>query len=406
VAQPRLLLLDEPTSQLDPVAGDELLWQLRRLNEEWGTSVLLAEHRLDRCLAAVDRVLVLEGGVLVCDAQPAEFVEWASEHAPNMAPPVTRMFSLAGVGPLPVGVKDARRALRTARLLDDPGPPFAQEEEAPNGGLRSMWKRAGGRLARRGSAAEGHALRLDGIWVEFDDGTDAGHAALRGIDLRVDPGEKIALLGRNGAGKSTLLRVAAGAVDPARGSVRCRGAVALVLQSPADYFLHERVSDELPAAARERALTELGLEQLADADPRDLSGGERERLALGIVLGGRGIGGGSPPAVVALDEPTLGMDAGRKAALAARLDELARAGAAVITATHDVEFAAQLARRCVLLGRGRVVGDGPVRDVLSGGRYFSTQVARTLGPAARAVLPEQGARHLRARIAMTGKVPG
>src|SRR6185295_9151638 len=102
------------TSQLDPVAGDELLWQLRRLNEEWGTSVLLAEHRLDRCLAAVDRVLVLDGGVLVCDAPPHEFVAWASEHAPELAPPVARMFSLAGLGPLPVGVKDARRALRTS----------------------------------------------------------------------------------------------------------------------------------------------------------------------------------------------------------------------------------------------------------------------------------------------------
>jgi energy-coupling factor transport system ATP-binding protein len=392
VTQPRLLLLDEPTSQLDPVVGDELLWQLRRLNEEWGTSVVIAEHRLDRCLAAVDRVLVLDGGLLVCDAPPDEFVAWAADHVPSLAPPVARMFSLAGVEPLPVGVKDARRALRGTGLLETldhaPGTATDGGEAKSDAGPRK-------RFARR-RLDDGRALRMEGVWVEFDDGTDAGLAALRGVDLRVEPGETLALLGRNGAGKSTLLRAAAGLVRPARGDVRAGGAVALVLQSPADYFLHERVRDELPAGACAAALAELGLEELAEADPRDLSGGERERLALGIVLAGRGIGSGEPPAVVALDEPTLGIDAARKSALAGRLEQLARRGAAVIAATHDMEFAARLAKRCVLLGRGRVVGDGAVGEVLSGGRYFSTQVARVLGPGARVVLPEQGAERLRA----------
>jgi energy-coupling factor transport system ATP-binding protein len=372
VCGPRLLLLDEPTSQLDPVAGEELLSQLRRLNEEWGTTVLLGEHRLERCLSAADRVIVLDGGRVACDAAPGGFLEWAEQCRPDLLPPAARMFSLAGMRPLPATVKEARRALGSA--------PAAQGDDV------------GSRPSAAGGSTDRPVLSLRDVWVEFDDGTAAGTVALRGASLDVAAGETLALLGRNGAGKSTLLRVAAGLV-PDRGQVDARGAVALLLQNPSDYFLHERVEQELPAPA---ALRELGLEELAQHDPRDLSGGARQRLALGIVLAGRGVGGGKPPAVIALDEPTRGMDPPRKAALAERLQAFAAAGAAVLVATHDVEFAARATRRCVLLGRGRVVADGTTAEVLSGGRYFTTETARVLGPAARAVLPEEGAAALAA----------
>jgi energy-coupling factor transporter ATP-binding protein EcfA2 len=385
VTQPRLLLLDEPTSQLDPVGGDELISQLRRLNEEWGTSVLLAEQRIERCLAAADRVIALRDGRISCDAPPGEFVAWAHEHAPELAPPAARMFALAGIVPLPTGVKEARALLRSrGHELD------RDREEPPEARPRRR------RFGRRPKVTE-QALALDGVWVEFDDGTQAGLAALRGVGVRLAAGETAALLGRNGAGKSTLLRVAAGLIEPVRGRVETAGDVALVLQNPSDYLLHERVRDELPDAAAEAALAELGLASLAGEDPRDLSGGERQRLALGIVLGGRGIGGGDPPAVIALDEPTRGLDRRQKELLAEVLKGLAARGAAVLTATHDVEFAAVLAERCLLLGRGRLMADGPTAEVLSGGRYFATEVARVLGPAARAVLPADGAAWIDAR---------
>jgi energy-coupling factor transport system ATP-binding protein len=166
------------------------------------------------------------------------------------------------------------------------------------------------------------------------------------------------------------------------------------MQSPADYFLHDRVRDELPEGCADAALAELGLDELADVDPRDLSGGERQRLALAIVLAGRGVGGGSLPAVVALDEPTRGMDRSDKLSLAMRLRAFAARGSAVLVATHDVEFAARLADRCILLAAGSVVADAKTNDVLSGGRYFATEVARVLGPDARVVLPEEGAQLL------------
>jgi energy-coupling factor transporter ATP-binding protein EcfA2 len=250
------------------------------------------------------------------------------------------------------------------------------------------------RFGRRRQPSTAPALDLDRVWVEFDDGTGAGLVALRGLSLSVRPAERVALLGRNGAGKSTLLRVAAGLRSPDRGRLSAAGEVALLLQCPGDYFLHERVKDELPAGLAVAALSDLGLEGVAEANPRDLSGGERQRLALGIVLAGRGVGAGSAPAVVALDEPTRGLDRGQKLALADRLKSIASEGAAVIVATHDVEFAARVADRCVLLAQGQVVADGSTVEVLGGGRYFATEVARALGPEAGVVLPEEGARLL------------
>jgi energy-coupling factor transport system ATP-binding protein len=192
-------------------------------------------------------------------------------------------------------------------------------------------------------------------------------------------------MGRNGAGKSTLLRTAAGLVEPARGRVWTPDGCALLGQSPGDYLLRERVGDELPGEAGEEALQRVGLEWGADRDPADLSGGERQRLALAIATAGRERTG-----IVCLDEPTRGMDRARKGELADWLRDVAEAGSAVLVVTHDVEFAATFAERVVLLGDAQIVADAPVREVLSGGWYFSTEVARIL-PDSGVILPEDGA---------------
>ncbi len=208
-----------------------------------------------------------------------------------------------------------------------------------------------------------------------------GRAILRGVELELRPAETVVLMGRNGAGKSTLLRHAAGLLAPTRGSVRSSGRVALLLQNPGDYFLRERVADEAPAEMLEL----LGLTGLEQRHPRDLSGGERQRLALAIVMGG------DRPAALALDEPTRGMDRASKLRLTGRLRELSADGTAVLVATHDVEFAAELAVRAVLMADGRVIADGPIGEVLGGGWYFTTETARVLDGAGAALLPEQGA---------------
>jgi energy-coupling factor transport system ATP-binding protein len=350
--QPRVLLLDEPTSQLDPVAGDELLGVLRRINEEWGTAVIVAEHRLERCLPAADRVIALDGGALAFDGTTEAFAAWAP---PVLQPPVTRLCALAGVPERPATVKAARRALRGS----DPTYCAARSRE----GLT--------RLTRRGD----EVVAVRRAWYEIKDGP----AILRGVDLRLAAGEAVALMGRNGAGKSTLLRMLAGLIEPTRGKVVRAGRVALLLQNPGDYFLHDRIGDDVPNAG-----------ELADRHPRDVSGGERQRLALELVLTS-----GTPPVAVCLDEPTRGMDRGHGARLAARLRALAADGTAVLVATHDAEFAAAWADRTILLGDGLPVADAPTIEVLGGGWYFATQTARVLGGGA--LLPEDGAEMLRAR---------
>jgi energy-coupling factor transport system ATP-binding protein len=369
---PVLLLLDEPTSQLDPVAGDELVWLLRRLNEDWATAVVVAEHRLERCLPAADRVVALVEGRIACDAPPGDYLAWAADAAPALATPAARMFSLAGLPERPGSVKEARAGLREAGVEISPPPPPAAPPPRPR---RKWWARNGGREP---------ALDLRGVWFEIEDGP----TVLRGLDLRLLPGERVALMGRNGAGKSTLLRLAKGLEDPTRGRLDRAGEVALLLQNPGDFLIHEHAVEDAGAAGVAAA----GLAGRERANPRDLSGGERQRLALEVVLAG------GPYAAVLLDEPTRGMDRAHKDRLAARIGELADAGATVMVATHDTEFAASFAERIVLLGGGAVIGDGPPAEVLAGGRHFSTEVARVTGGAA--LLPDDGARLLsRAEVA-------
>jgi energy-coupling factor transport system ATP-binding protein len=215
---------------------------------------------------------------------------------------------------------------------------------------------------------------------------------LKGIDLTVNRGERVALMGRNGAGKSTLLRTLAKLVEPVRGKAEAPGGMALLSQNPSDYLVRERVGDELPGDVGLAVLRMVGLESAIDVDPRDLSGGERQRLALAIALAGR-MEGDELPGFVALDEPTRGMDRARKNDLIELIDGLAGRGAGVVVATHDVEFAAAFAQRVVLLGDGVVIADGEATEILSGGWYFATEVARILDLPG-VITPEQGVAHL------------
>ncbi|MBV9716696.1 MAG: ATP-binding cassette domain-containing protein [Solirubrobacterales bacterium] len=369
--RPALLVLDEPTSQLDPVAGDELIGLLTRLNADCDTTILLAEHRLERCLGAADRVIALAGGRVALDAAPEEFLGWAARAAPSLQTPGARL--LAGLGLPPVaGVKGARAALRARGLLPETGEAGAGGR--PDRALSHPGRRRSRRF-RDGADRPQPALAFERVWHEIR----GGPAILRGVTLAIAPGEKVALMGRNGAGKSTLLRHGAGLLRPTRGTVRAAGRVALLLQNPTDYLVHERVAEEASALA----LAAVGLADAAGRHPRELSGGERQRLALAIVLDA----GGAPAALVCLDEPTRGMGRADKDTLAELLRGL---DTAVLVATHDPDFAAAVADRVILLADGAPIADAPAAEILSGGTYFATETARILGGAGRALRPEQG----------------
>ncbi len=346
-ARPPLLVLDEPTSQLDPVAGDELIGLLRRLAEDFDVAVLIAEHRLERCLPAADRAVAMAAGRIAYDGTPDGLLDHAVLAAPALATPGAVLLHRLGLPPV-AGVRRARAALRAARRPAEaaPDPP-----------------------ARSGGDERPVVLRFRRAWHELR----AGPAILRAVDLELRAGERVALMGRNGAGKSTLLRHAAGLAAPTRGRVeRPAGRVALLLQHPGDYLVHDSVGAEAPDAARRHAGVP---DDLAGRHPRELSGGQRQRLALAVV-----IGDGPAPDVLALDEPTRGMDRDDRLVLARLLRETS---AAVLVATHDPEFAALFAERVVLLADGAPIADGPVREVLAGGTYFATETARIVPGALR-----------------------
>jgi energy-coupling factor transporter ATP-binding protein EcfA2 len=386
--QPHLLLLDEPTSQLDPVSSEELLAAVRRLSEDTGATIVLAEHRVERCLHLATRVLFMEGGAIVVDADPQAFARWALAGHRELLPPVARLFArrlnggakaAAEAGRLPLTVKDARG------MLDDVA-----------GQLESFASPA---PAREGDVVlETHKLAV---------GYAPGEAVLEHIDLRLRRGERIALMGENGAGKSTLVRHFNGLARPLAGDVRLLGRplkelsvaqaardCALLGQNPNDYFIKDTVAEEVDYslvqmgfAGRERnelcsrTIVDLDLMDLLMRNPRDLSGGERTRVALAAVTCG-------DPALVILDEPTRGMDPLHKAELAALLRRWAANGRCVLVVTHDVEFAARVAGRVLVVGDGSLLADGPVHEVLNGSLFFSTQINRLLRHSLPGVLTE------------------
>jgi energy-coupling factor transport system ATP-binding protein len=349
-AGPAVLVLDEPTSQLDPQGAEDVLGALGRLNADLGTTIVIAEHRLERAAPMADRVCVLRDGSIAIDDAPGR----ALASYPG-APPVTHLGRFMHWDPPPLTVKDARQ-----RVLADHLRVSVTAEEA--------------------DAAPGEVVvRVDHATVVLD-----GQTVVGPVTLEVGRGEVVALLGRNGAGKTTLLRAMAGLVTLGSGATEARAPLAYVPQDPNSLLFSPTARREVGHTLRllgqvedravvDRWLALLGLDAIADRHPRTLSGGERQRLAVAAVA----IGGA--PGLL-LDETTRGMDAPSRTALETAIREHTARGGLVVLATHDVELAARVATRVVVLGDGEVVADGPARAVLAGS-LFAPQMMRVLPPA-------------------------
>ncbi|MEU8847313.1 ATP-binding cassette domain-containing protein [Streptomyces sp. NPDC048564] len=401
---PKVLILDEPTSALDPAAAEEVLAVLQRLVHDLGTTVLMAEHRLERVIQYADQVVLLPSpGAPPILGTPAEVMAVSPVY-----PPVVALGRLAGWSPLPLTVRDARRQAADLRrrletrddiaaqgrgeLRAQPSTtPSRQRSEAPDplGTTHHRWFRRR-RTPDQPTPNSPHAAEVAGLSVTRD-----RIQALRHVDVTVTPGETIALMGRNGAGKSTLLTTLVGLVEPSAGKVHVGGAVphrtpprdlvrkvGLVPQEPRDLLYADTVAAECTSADADAGaapgtcrtlVSELLPDIPDDIHPRDLSEGQRLTLALAVVLTAK-------PPLLLLDEPTRGLDYAAKARLLGILRGLAAEGHAIVLATHDVELAAELAHRVILLADGEVIADGPAADVVVASPSFAPQVAKILAP--------------------------
>jgi energy-coupling factor transport system ATP-binding protein len=370
VLQPELLVLDEPTSQLDPWGADEIITALHRLNDDLGLTVVMAEHRLERVAMYADQLRIVMRGHRPFDTTPAAGMCALPDHD---RPPLARLAVGAGWPEAPLTIKEARRMLPRAVRSLEPVPPVVH----PSAEIAT----------------------INRITVEREK-----VPVLHDISLSMYQSHITAIMGRNGAGKSTLLRALLGMIPLRSGRievagrnmsatepVELAGIAGFLPQDPSALLFAERLWDELaftlkhrppgidwPARNPKEILRELDLVGLEDRHPRDLSVGERERAALAAVLV-------NAPRLLVLDEPTRGMDGSRKQALMRILARERDAGAAIVMATHDVELVAEWADRVILMGDGEIVADGAPGEILSGSLTFATQINKLFGGTALTV---------------------
>ena len=371
-ASPSVLVLDEPTSQLDPQGADDVLGALTRLNNELGTTIVVAEHRLERAAPLADRAILVRASSIHADGSPAEVLSMYEG-----APTVALLGRALGWTPVPLTVKAALACARESNRAPHADLPVAHFTDPATSTPANT--PATNTPARTPASAPGRAMvTATNLTVRFD-----GRTALDDTSITLHEGEIVALLGRNGSGKSTLLRTLAGLQRSHAGAVNAASRVAYVPQDPSSLFSASTVRNEVvetlrllnrrhDLASADAWLERLSLTELGHRHPRSLSGGERQRLAIAVVAVG-----GAP--VLLLDEPTRGMDAPSRSALERAIVEHSAAGGVTVLATHDVELAARVAHRVIVIGDGAIVADGDARTVLAGS-LFAPQVLRVLPP--------------------------
>jgi energy-coupling factor transport system ATP-binding protein len=376
VMNPSVLILDEPTSQLDPIASSEFLTTVGRINRELGTTVIMTEHRLEDVLPLSSRLLAMENGRIILDGAPEEVGESLRRCQSSMflaMPTPMRLYAaLNGEGGCPVNVRDGRDWISRyaqSHIISDIE---RKEKTAP--------------------PISDTAVELDEVWFRYE---RQGHDIVKGLSIKANRGEFLALLGGNGTGKTTTLTLISGINRPYRGNIKLfgrditdikntelfEGLIGVLPQNPQALFVRSTVfedlleilPDTLDRTEREKrayaAAKLCNIEKLLGRHPYDLSGGEQQRAALAKVLLLR-------PKVLLLDEPTKGLDSDFKRIFAAIIKKLTDGGVTVIMVSHDVEFCASYAHRCALFFDGGIVAEGAPDVFFSGNSFYTTAANR------------------------------
>lgn len=367
---PDVIILDEPTSQLDPITANDFITTLKKINDELGLTVIIIEHRLQEVFPIADKVAVMEDGKVICYDTPRNVCEKLSNHPMSQGfPSAVRIWQKSGSkGECPLTVKEGRNFINLN----------FSERKLP---LRNTIPNTE------------DIITLKDVFFRYEKG---GNDILSGTNLSIKKGEHFCILGGNGSGKTTTLKILAGLLKPYRGKVIIdnnkmtkkttadfnRLGVAMLPQNPESVFLKSRVIDDYTELCKIKGIEKsayedkinsvaekLGIKDLLENHPYDLSGGEIQKCALGKVLI-------SEPKILLLDEPTKGVDAYSKIALSKILQEIKSGGVTIITVTHDVEFASIVADRCGLFFDGEVLSSLVPQEFFSKNNFYTTASSR------------------------------
>ncbi|WP_256760382.1 ABC transporter ATP-binding protein [Cohnella sp. WQ 127256] len=401
--QPRVLLLDEPLAQLDPLAARELLGMIKRLNDEWGITVIMSEHRTDDLLPLADRVVRMEQGKIAYNGDSRNFVleAWGRSDEACALPSITRWALEQAPPPShfaedepPLTVKETRRWLdRASESLTDVRNTSASSEDSAEQKASHLAPSAASRVASTVNAKSiKPLLAANGLFYAYD---KYSPIVLKGLEWQIRRGDWTVLFGGNGSGKSTLLQLLAGLRLPQRGSVQWEGTpfakmsskqrysvIGYLAQNPVLHYAHDSLLEDLRQAATRagahdpeqeaRNMAErFGIAHLLSRHPHDMSGGEQQLGALALTLL-------SKPELLLLDEPTKGLDPMTKLILGKHLQHIHKQGTTLLMATHDVEFAAAYANRCSLLFHGEIVADGEPESFFQGNLFYATPLHRLI----------------------------
>ena len=368
--QPEVLVLDEPTAQLDPIAAADFLALLGRINRELGTTIILTEHRLEEAFPFATRIIVMDGGAILCDDKPECVGLQLREKESGMflaMPTAMRVWAAVETKlDCPITVRDGSSFL-SRRAEEQPLLPLAEKVPPRHG--------------------EEVVLECEDLWFRYE---KEGEDVVKGFSLKLRRGEFYAILGGNGAGKSTTLKVISGLRSAQRGDVRLQGKLGHLPQNPQTLFVKRTVREDLYEVFRgekipkekqdaevARIVELCGLREFLDRHPYDISGGEQQRTALAKVLL-------TAPDILLLDEPTKGFDAQFKESFAAILRRLAAQGVTILMVSHDVAFCAAYAHKCGLFFDGSIVAEGTPHTFFSGNSFYTTPANRM----ARHLIPE------------------
>ena len=372
VMQPSVLILDEPTSQLDPIAAYEFIKNLEKVNRELGITVILTEHRLEEAFAVSDRVIVLDNGKIIADTLPKKIGSIIKNHDMflSLPAPVRICSALSTDAESPVTVREGKIWLEN--FAEKNNIKYEKSEQKKQNSSETV-------------------VELKDVWFRYEKNLPD---VIKGLDLEIKRGELFAIVGGNGTGKTTALSIIGGLFKPYRGTIKINGIkqdriknlyngiIGVLPQNPQALFVKKTVLEDLKEICEDEEKVknitkQCGIDALLNSHPYDLSGGEQQRCALAKVLL-------LNPEILLLDELTKGMDAHFKKIFAKILFNLKNSGVTIIMVSHDIEFCASVFDRCAMFFDGNIISSAPAKEFFAGNSFYTTSANRM----ARNILPD------------------